>query len=284
MLSAQMVAIKTTLQEITALLLTFYALNRLSWYWNVQMEGFKVQGRAHDIAMIAGTMARETEQDWQACYRLYRHISVAFYFAYQHLHPRLKKTGFVQLRACGLLTAHEVDHLCKAHRFPLTVVESWIAHWIEENLKDEARQQAFYALREYRNCLASVSDWDEQRAPVSFESLLYLLVYSVCMVMPFAPSHVEYEDREAMIMSSHIAPVVGISLIATFYLSLLHLLRNLQTPYGKDSPDEPDALHPEQIMLSTERKLRDYLSSSMPWRTKTLSPQHLPVQKTASAR
>ena len=64
------------LSDSMALLLSFYALGRIGWWWNVQTEGFKVQGRAHDLAMLAGTKPRTTEADWEALYSFYRYEMV----------------------------------------------------------------------------------------------------------------------------------------------------------------------------------------------------------------
>lgn len=73
----------------------------------------------------------------------------------------------------------------------------------------------------------------EQRAPISFESLLYVLVYSLCLVMPFGLSHVDFKNREAVMYSIHAAPVVGVVCLSAFYLALLHLLRHMQDPFGR---------------------------------------------------
>lgn len=61
----------------------------------------------------------------------------------------------------------------------------------------------------------------------------------------------------------HCATVIGIAVVCTFYLALLHMLRHLQAPFD-DIGAPNDALCPVALMNSTERKLRDYLSASLP--------------------
>lgn len=259
----EMGSVVQSLSTAVALLLSFYALNRVTWYWNVQTEGFKVQGRAHDIAMLAGTKPKETEEDWREIYRLYRYVMLAFYFPFSNLVPRLRTATLQHLVNCGLLEIEEAALLEQCHRSPGTILENWIADWIERNLQAEVRQQTYYALREYRSCLATVPDLLDQRAPVSFESLLYVVVYLLCIVMPFGPTNIDYHDRGAVMSSAHIAPVLGVTIQSCFYLSLLHMLRAFTQPFDDDKMPL-DALRPEQIMLSTERKLRDYLTAARP--------------------
>jgi len=223
-----------------------------------------VQGRAHDLGMICGAGAkRATEDDWKARYTFYRYIMLGFFFGLQPFTPKLRFVGYGPLMKCGLLEPSEAELLKGAHRGPCPVMESWIAAWIELHLTGEARQQGFHALRELRGAIGGIGDLIDQRAPVSFESLLYVTVFALCLILPFGPSHIEYENRQLVMQHPHCATVLGIAVMCTFYLSLLHMLRHLQAPFD-DIGAPNDALCPVALMNSTERKLRDYLSSSLP--------------------
>jgi len=256
-------ALVAPLQKAVSMLLSFYVLNRIAWYWSVLMEGFVVQGRSHDLGMIGGVVPRDSEEAWQECYRLYRYVTLNFFFAYQPYTPGLKFVGFRPLVMCGLLDHEEVQVLKNCNKAPLTVTESWISNWIAENLTNEARQQAFQALRELRNSCSMLQGLLEQRAPVSFESLLYLVTYCLIVLVPFAPSNVDYNNRRAVMDGVHLATVMGDGIILAFYISLLHMLRHLQSPFD-DMGAPHDALNPVAIMNSTERKLRDYLGAPDP--------------------
>mmetsp|Transcript_117679 Transcript_117679/g.228792 ORF Transcript_117679/g.228792 Transcript_117679/m.228792 type:complete len:556 (-) Transcript_117679:47-1714(-) len=264
MMTMEAGALVNSLQTAVSMLLSFYALQRIGWFWSIMQEGFRVQGAAHDIAMLAGAAnPPRAERNWNALFCLYRYLVLSFFFAYQSFTPRLQRIKFADLVTCGLLVKDEVELLNGSHRFPLSVLESWLGCWVHQHLQGETRQQCFQALRVYRGALASVSDWVDQRAPVSFETLLYVVVYALCFVMPFGPSHIEYLDRQAVMSAAHVMPVISVSLLTCLYLSLLHLLRHLQAPF--DHRSLPcDALNPVKILNSTERKLRDYLTAARP--------------------
>jgi len=264
LLTQELGAVVGSLQGVVSLLLSFYALQRVGWYWRVMEACFTVQGRSHDLSMICGAGAkRETDADWKARYTLYRYIMLAFFFGLQPYTPKLRFAGYAPLIKCGLLEPAEAELLKGAHRGPGTVVESWIAAWVEHRLSGEARQQSFHTLRELRGSTGQIGDLIDERAPVSFESLLYVTVYALCVILPFAPSHIDYENREAVMQHPHCATVLGIAVVCSFYLSLLHMLRHLQAPFD-DIGAPNDALCPIALMNLTERKLRDYLSASLP--------------------
>jgi len=257
-------ALVSSLQTAVAMLLSFYSLERVNWFWSMMRQGFIVQGRIHDIAMLCGAATGNTEEEWLARYVLYRHLTLAFFFTYQPLTPSFKFVGFGPLRSCGLLTEDEELVLQKAHSMPRTVVESWLARWVQAYVPDDAnRQQVFLSLRELRSASAGVGDLVVQRAPVSFESLLYVAVYALCLLLPFGPSQIDYENRSAVMTAAHLAIPLGDGVLIAFYLSLLHLLHHMQAPF--DSIGAPhDCLNPIAIMNTTERKCRDYLSSPPP--------------------
>jgi len=252
-------AVTGPLQTAVGMLLSFYALNRVSWYWQVLMEGHLLQGGLHDVAMIAGSLKQDTDEGWRARYTLYRHLMLAHFFTYQPFTPRLRFQGFAPLFNCGLLEPEEGEVISKAHRGPGTVVEAWLSHWIETNLVAETRQQAYHSLRELRNSIHVVQALVDQRAPVSFESLLFLVVYALVAILPFSLSNVNYTNREAVMDGPHIATVFGTGIICAFYLALLHMLRHIQAPFDHIGAPN-DALNPVALMNETERNLRDYLS------------------------
>lgn len=268
MIAEEIEALVTSLQTAVSFLISFYALQRLGWFWAVMQEGFRVQGRAHDLGMLAGTRPRATQEDWQSLYLFYRHLMVAFFLAFRDYTPQLQGITLQDLVDAGLLTAEEEGLLNKSHYAPSSVIESWLADWIEQCLHGEAKYQAFASLREYRGTLASVGAWLDIRAPVSFETLLYIVVYALVFTMPFGPTHINYADRQAMMLASHVAPVTAVSLLSAFYLALLHILRHLQHPFSQDQLP-CDALNPVQIMNETERKLLDYLTAARPGVSKT---------------
>jgi len=148
----------------------------------------------------------------------------------------------------------------KANSQPRIIVELWVSQWIHDNVQDAAaKQQAFMSHRELRSAAAGVSDLVLLRAPVSFESLLYVVVYALCLLLPFGPSQIDYEDRAAVLTGGHVAIALGDGVLVSFYVSLLHLLYHLQAPF--DNIGAPhDCLNPVAIMISTERKIRDYLA------------------------
>jgi hypothetical protein len=188
---------------------------------------------------------------------------VAFFLAFRDYTPQLQRITFRGLVDAGLLTAEEEELLNKSLYSASSLLESWLADWVEQFMQGEAKIQAFGVLREYRAALASVGAWLDIRAPVSFETLLYVVVYTLVFVLPFGPSHIDYKDREAIIETAHVVPVVAVSLLSSFYLALLHLMRHLQHPFNQD--ELPcDSLNPVQIMNETERKLLDYLTAARP--------------------
>jgi len=268
MVSEEIEALVVSLHKAVSFLLSFYALQRLSWFWSVMQEGFRVQGRANDLGMLAGTRPRATEEDWHALYQLYRHVMLAFVMAFHDFTPQFRRITLRDLVDAGLLTAEEEGLLNKSLYAPSSVLESWLADWIEQNLHGEAKYHAFGTLREYRAALATVGAWIDIRAPVSFETLLYVMVYALVFVIPFGPTHITYADREAIMEAPHVAPVIAVSLLSAFYLALLHLLRHLQHPFSQDQLP-CDALNPVQIMNETERKLLDYLTAARPGVSKT---------------
>lgn len=255
--SGEVSVVAAPLQTSVSILLSFYVLNRVGWYWSLLMEGHALQGRCHDLAMIGGAKRAETDLDWCARYLLYRHVTLALFFAYQPHTPRLQFAGFGPLVACGLLEADEAEVLALAHRGPGTVVESWLASWVEANLAAELRQQAFHALRELRDAASVTEALAQQRAPVSFESLLFLAVYLLVLLLPL--SLALGEDREAVMYGPHFAAVLGTGVMCAYYLALLHMLRHLQAPFDHIAAPN-DALNPLALLNTTERKLRDYLT------------------------
>jgi len=259
MVTKEIGAVVGPLQVAVSMLLSFYALNRIGWYWSVLMNGHDVQGRCHDLAMLGGATKKDGEEDWRARYTLYRHLMLTFFFGYQPLAPNLRFLGFAPLVNCGLLEEDEVASLSAAHRGPGTVTESWLSSWVEANLDGEIRQQSFHALRELRDSISVVQALIDQRAPVSFESMLFCVVYFLVATLPLSPSQVNYNNRQSVMEGPHIATVFGVFIICAFYLALIHMLRHLQAPF--DNIGAPhDALNPIALFNCTERKLRDYLT------------------------
>jgi len=127
----------------------------------------------------------------------------------------------------------------------------------------ESRQQALQALRELRAAAAVMQAALDQRAPISFESLLYFVSYCLIAIIPFAPSGIDYNNRRAVMEGLHIATVLGDGIIIIFYISLLHMLRHFQSPFD-DFASPYDALSPVAILNNVERKLRDYLTALDP--------------------
>eukprot|EP00428_Durinskia_dybowskii_P034341 CAMPEP_0170264462 /NCGR_PEP_ID=MMETSP0116_2-20130129/32126_1 /TAXON_ID=400756 /ORGANISM="Durinskia baltica, Strain CSIRO CS-38" /LENGTH=424 /DNA_ID=CAMNT_0010515555 /DNA_START=60 /DNA_END=1335 /DNA_ORIENTATION=- len=259
-----------SLQAAVSLLLSFYALNRIAWFWRMMKAGWRLQGRIHDIGLIVGANYGHTEEDFEAMYVLYRHLMFASSSASSRSRPSdFKFVGYVPLIECGLLTKSEGVIISSAHSGPRTVAEAWVSAWISHHIDDwSARQQAMQRLCEMR-----VVDMMDERAPVSFESLLYLCVYAFCFLLPFGPATVDDEQRHrASVCAWLLVKVFSDGAVIAFNLSLLHLLYHIQAPF--DSIGMPhDCLNPIAIMLSTEKKLRDYLTAEV---SPSLPPRRMP--------
>lgn len=264
-IESQIVGLKT----MVTFLISFYAIGRIGHWWRVQSTGWVIQGRIHDLGMLASTTKHQTEEDWQCRFQLYRWMMADFFFTYRGLVPRfsqLQDYGTRELETCGLVTAEEGSMLRRCHKAPHSLVETWIAQWLTKHIESQATlQAALQALRELRGNCAGLADLLDQRAPVNFESMLYVMVYLMCLLWPFGPMDFkDLNDREYISENYHIAAVFGMYLKSTFYLGLLHMLHTMQAPFGTDLIGHDDSLYPEQIMLSTENRLRDYLSGSLP--------------------
>lgn len=248
-----------SLTTAVSFLLSFYAIARIQCFWAVQRAGWAGQGCCHDLAMVVGAVLGDSEKDWRARYTLYRHLMLCFFFAYQSLIPNFHAVGYRSLWEAGLLLDSEQRILEHAHNGPGTVCESWGSRWIQLHMSGEARLVAFQSLREFRGSIAGAGASVDERAPMSFESLLHVAVTALVWMMPFSPIASDIANREIMAARPHAAEVFGDGVIISFYLSLLYMLRHLDSPF--DSAGAPyDCLNPVAIMLATEKKLRDYLT------------------------
>ncbi len=75
-------------------------------------------------------------------------------------------------------------------------------------------------------------DWLEQRAPISCETILYLVVHVSCLLMSFAICSRDLKDRDALMRRRHVSAVLGVAVVAAFSLALLHLIWVLKWPLG----------------------------------------------------
>jgi len=248
-----------TLQLAVSVLLSFYTLNRISWYWRMCQAGWDVQGRFHDLGMIIGPALGDKEEDFQKRYVLYRHFMLTFFWTYQPYTPSLHFLGFGPLLDCGLLLPEEVGALEGAHDSPKTVVESWLSRWLQRYIVDvPTRNISLRALCELRDACGTVAALVEERAPVSFESLVYISVCALCFILPFVPGGVDLTNRRAIVQASNFCMTLGHGVLIGFYMSLVHLLYHQAAPF--DSIGVPhDCLNPLSILNTTEKKLRDYL-------------------------
>lgn len=121
------------------------------------------------------------------------------------LAPRSLCNNIERSQAC----AQEAKILRASHRGASSVMEAWLANWIAENMQGESRQQALQALRELRAGSAVLQATVEQRAPISFESMLYFVSYFLIAITPFAPSGIDYANRRMIMEGLQLATVLG---------------------------------------------------------------------------
>lgn len=68
--STDAVAIASPLRKAVGIVLSFYALDRVAWYWRILMLGYMIHGRTCDLGMIGGGIKKASETEWRKAHGL----------------------------------------------------------------------------------------------------------------------------------------------------------------------------------------------------------------------
>jgi len=252
----------STLKLSSGFVFSFYFLGRVGWWWSIVDCGRAIQGRTHDIAMlVSGVTANEehTDQDawWEAKWNFYRYLMLIFILSFRPLSPALQLLPDDKLEQMGLLRHQEALVIQKALH-PRKVVLKWLTLWVSENVQDKTDRHLVHdKICGLRGATGTLHDTLELRAPLSFETVLYAMVWLWIILMPF--SHISSTKRSVLLETPIELPLVNFMIVASFYLTSLKLLEVFKDPFGLHA----DALHVQAIYLETETTVVDYLTSPM---------------------
>lgn len=273
--------IEKSLRLITSLTLIFYLLNRLRFWWGLQACGWRIQGRLHDIALSVGGAASAAHRGGDADafmrekYRLYRHLMLAFFFLCKSTGSQvLQQLDDPELIESGLLTKEESEILKTPIKTKLAICEKWVSDWIGSNIPDGQQAVKIELIKQVdalRGVIAGTQDQLSVRAPYSFEGLIFVAIRLQCFFMACdAPGGLgegsgakDLSVRADILKGWAALMLLDDTIVMSFYLAIMEILRILKTPF--ESGRNPlDSLNPEAIMLSTERKLVEYLTAPLP--------------------
>jgi len=248
-------------------LFSFYALGRVSWWWNVIDICRSMQGRTHDIALILGghsavndcPQARDAskQEKWlEAKWNVYRFLMLSWVLCYRPLSADFRLVTFEDLVDVGLLEESEKDILrecAHARKAPLKWASTWISHHVED---EQVRTLMLDKLCALRGTMGALHDACELRAPMSFEGLMYTLVVAWVYTIPFW--NLDYLDDRRVVLEHNVTiPTLTAICTAQFYLSMVALLEIFKDPFGVSR----DGLSVETIFLETETTTWDYLTA-----------------------
>merc|ERR1712232_1389376 len=136
----------------------------------------------------------------------------------------------------------------------------WLCMWIEHHIHDDTiRALAMDRLSGLRAACATLTAVVEQRAPMSFEALMYVSTSLWTFTIPLAGLS-SVADRKLIFESNVFVPTLSAVLSCSFYLCILALLEAFKEPFNTGI----DALNAETILLETETIIVDFLVSPPP--------------------
>jgi len=273
--------VSSTLNEIKTLsghlevavgfLFSFYALGRVSWWWEVISHCRSMQGRTHDLAMMIGGYSTvkecpsegggtDTKATWlDAKWNFFRHLMLAWLLCFRGLSPDFGTVTLEDIQAAGLMNENESEIIQKSEhirKVPLKWLAAWVEHYIEDMT---VRALVMDKLCGLRGAMASLHDAVELRAPMSFEGLMYTLVMAWVTTIPFGRLK-ELDDRRVVLEENVLIPVFGAVCTYGFYISMVALLETFKQPFGTSR----DSLNADTLILETETSVWDYMTAPSP--------------------
>eukprot|EP00929_Paragymnodinium_shiwhaense_P112670 TRINITY_DN80938_c0_g1_i1.p1 TRINITY_DN80938_c0_g1~~TRINITY_DN80938_c0_g1_i1.p1 ORF type:complete len:546 (+),score=35.10 TRINITY_DN80938_c0_g1_i1:206-1639(+) len=255
--------IAAALKYITGFVFSFYSLGRVGWWWEIMNQARIIQGRSHDIAMlVGGAVATEDHGDltswWSAKWHLYRFQLLVFILSFRPLAPSLKAITYDDLQSAGLLEENEKVSLRKSIH-PRKLALKWLSTWVSGYVQDgHLRSLILDKICGLRGACASLHDTVEQRAPYSFEAILYPTIWLWLVLLPVEEIN-SLTDRKTLLEGGVLLPTLKCMIVAAVYMALIDLLEGFKDPFGQHS----DSMSVESILLETETTIVDYLTSPM---------------------
>lgn len=252
-------------------LFSFYALGRVSWWWEVISHCRSMQGRSHDLAMMIGGYSTvkecpsegggtDTKATWlDAKWDFFRHLMLAWLLCFRGLSADFGTVTLDDIQAAGLMNENESEIIQKSEN-PRKVPLKWLAAWIEHHIEDmTVRALVMDKLCGLRGAMASLGDAVELRAPMSFEGLMYTLVMAWVTTIPFGHLK-DLDDRRVVLEQNVFIPVFGAMCTCGFYMSMVALLETFKQPFGTSR----DSLNADTLILETETSVWDYMTAPSP--------------------
>jgi len=264
--------LSSTLKVSVGFLFSFYALGRISWWWQVIDCCRSMQGRSHDLALIIGGVsavkavpagskqAGGSQATWlEAKWNFYRFLLVDWILTFRGLSPDFARVTMDDLKDVGFVEGQEPEVIEKSTH-PREIAIKWMATWIEHHIQDDTvRALAMEKLCGLRGAEGALHDTCELRAPMSFEGLMYTLVIAWVCTLPFGRL-MEVGSRKIVLEQNVFIPVLSTICTYSFYMAMVAMLECFKEPFGNSK----DGLNTETLVLETETTVWDYLTSPAP--------------------
>jgi len=256
--------LSSVLNMIMSFLFSFYALGRVSWWWDVMNQARLCQGRNHDLAMIMSgyTCAQKptTGESWlEHRWTFYRFQMLAFIFAFRKHSATFGQIDYSDMENCSLMEPSERAILEKCLH-PRDVVMKWWSMFIEHHVLDgPVRALMLDKLCQLRQGYQSIDNLVQLRAPWSFEAILSGVVTLWVVIIPLSTVQ-DVRDRTMVRDSLPLMVTITNVLACGFYLTVLALLDTFKDPFGLWY----DSMDCETILLETDTSIWDYLTAPVP--------------------
>lgn len=249
---------------IVGFMFGFYALGRVSWWWNLLDKGRTIQGRTHDIAMLVGAVAAaeehgDPERWWETKFTCFRYLMLIFFLNFRSISAAFQKVSDDMLLELGFIEPQEAE-LLRSSMHPRKIVLKWLTLWVHTHVKNE--QSKFVMLDrlcDLRGACGALHDTYELRAPWTFEALLYTSVHSLLVLLPFYNLESQ-ATRESIVSTPIVIPTLNCMAVAFFYFTLLGLLEVFKEPYGRHT----DCMNVQTIFLESETTVWEFLQGPVP--------------------
>mmetsp|Transcript_41917 Transcript_41917/g.90559 ORF Transcript_41917/g.90559 Transcript_41917/m.90559 type:complete len:622 (-) Transcript_41917:25-1890(-) len=254
------------LNTIVGLIFGFYALGRVDWWWKVIGIIRDFQHGAHDTLLMIGATAGVQDPvagSWnKEKWNFYRWMLAVYVLLFRGCCPSFSLATWEDMVNMGIMTEDEKVILMKAVH-PRKVLLKWCSVWIQYHIKDDfVRSHILNKLCVARGNSAGLSDQLEQRAPWSFEAILYAAVKIFIILLPAGHTKLlELDDRVTLVESFPFVPTLANCVACFFYSSLLNLLERFKEPFLSDSVDGID---PNTVILESETQFIDVLTCPIP--------------------